>query len=647
MPQLDLNNGFLNIENKLKATKAFNDLNTQYKNAKKQAGSSFEKRKSDVVQSLDSAKKKFNTITDNVNNTQKKVKSYQQKVKTQFEQLLDLSKLTSNTNSTRYIKRKLLEAIQIIEPQISTILLEDSLKAVGCDQNQKYVGGQKIYIKLQSIDYLGILKQDPNDNQAKPLYEKDDSVNPQVIPYSMNRQLYKRIQSTNDYKTDYSEDYKGASGQGLFNIKFYDNHPTTNESGGWYEITLANRSNNINSVKEFIVDYYSSIRIFEKQNVMAGIIEAMTGAISINIGNGDYTIDDTSKLFIYTQRILGLCFDSRSEIDVNGTAKVSEIDGDDQSFYELNEIDLRQIDLRRNNIKRGVVQFESCDNVDLPVNYLGLNNDLNTITFVKDEDFVDKADKLTDNIVNDDDKKSFGFDISVDDDVIKNMVKGLVLSLFSPKVILPIFTMYEVLYQNTTQAIDSFTKFMKKFKSYVKSVISKIGGLFVKTLFDIIKKDIVRLIQSVLRDLVKERARLKYKRIIKLIELLLIVARFVNDWRQCKSVIDELFLLLNLAKGKSFNTGVPLPLLFGSQLLEGSSPTRAYINTIEDLQSLGIPTGPMPDGSPNLTILSMFSAIKGVADEQAENGKVEIAIPPLTITPAGITIPLKASGKSI
>jgi hypothetical protein len=633
MPQLDLINGFLNIENKLKATKAFNDLNTQYKKAKKQAGSSFEQKKSDTTKTL-------NSIKD-------KTKGYQKQIKTQFEQLLDLSKLTSNTNSSTYIKRKLLEAIRIIEPQILTILLEDSLKAVGCDQNQKYVGGQKIYIKLQSIDYLGILKQDPNDIQAKPLYEKNDTVNPQVIPYSMNRQLYKRIQSTNDYKTDYNEDYRGTSGQGLFNIKFYTNHPTTNESGGWYEITLTNRANNINSINEFMVDYYTSIKIFEKQNVMAGIIEALTGAISINIGSGDYVIDDTSKLFIYIQRILGLCFDNRSEIDVAGTAKVSEIDGDDQSFYELNEVDLRQINSRRNNIKRGVVQFESCDNVELPVNYLGLTDDLNTITFVKDEDFVDKADKLTDNIVSDENKKNFGFDISVDDDVIKTMVKGLVLSIFSPKVLLPIFTMYEVLYQNTTQEIDSFSKFMKKFKSYVKSIISKIGGLFVKTLFNIIKKDIVKLMRSVDVELIKERARLKYKRITALIELLLIVAKFVSDWRECKNVIDEIFKLLNFTRRQIINSGIPLPLLFGSQLLNGSSPTRAYIKTIEDLQSLGIPTGPMPDGSPNLTILSMFSAIKGAADEQAENGKVEVAIPPLTITPAGITIPLKASGKSI
>ena len=265
MPQLDLNNGFLNIENKLKATKAFNDLNTQYKNAKKQSGKAFEQRKSDIVQSLNGASKKIN----NINQT---VKTYQKKVKTQFEQLLDLSKLTSNSDSSRYIKRKLLETIRIVEPQISKILLDETLKAIGCDQTQKYVGGQKVYLKLASIDYLGILKQDPSSEQAKPLYEKNDTINPQTAPYSMNRQLYKRIQSTNDYKTDYNEEYKGSSGQGLFNIKFLDNHPITNESGGWYEITLSNRAGNVNSVKEFIVDYYTSIKIFEKQNVIVANI---------------------------------------------------------------------------------------------------------------------------------------------------------------------------------------------------------------------------------------------------------------------------------------------------------------------------------------------------------------------------------------
>ena len=43
----------------------------------------------------------------------------------------------------------------------------------------------------------------------------------------------------------------------------------------------------------------------------------------------------------------------------------------------------------------------------------------------------------------------------------------------------------------------------------------------------------------------------------------------------------------------------------------------------------------------------MLSQIKAQTAEDAENGKVQIAIPPLTMTPAGITVPQSAFGKKI
>ena len=61
---------------------------------------------------------------------------------------------------------------------------------------------------------------------------------------------------------------------------------------------------------------------------------------------------------------------------------------------------------------------------------------------------------------------------------------------------------------------------------------------------------------------------------------------------------------------------------------------------------MGIPTGPMPDGSPNLTVLSIYSSIKGQGAEMT-NAKVQVAIPPLTMTPAGFTIPSQGFGLSI
>ena len=94
------------------------------------------------------------------------------------------------------------------------------------------------------------------------------------------------------------------------------------------------------------------------------------------------------------------------------------------------------------------------------------------------------------------------------------------------------------------------------------------------------------------------------------------------------------------------NADVPLPLLFTARLLEGASPTRSYINTIQRMEELGIPTGPMPDGSPNEFLAAISAVIEGMDKENAENGKSVVAVGPLTVTPLFTTVPQKAYGKS-
>ena len=134
--------------------------------------------------------------------------------------------------------------------------------------------------------------------------------------------------------------------------------------------------------------------------------------------------------------------------------------------------------------------------------------------------------------------------------------------------------------------------------------------------------------------------------ILKLIALLLAILSIISDYRKCKSLIDEIFAILNLLNLPGLGGGgIPLPLLFASQLLDGYSESRAFIGVIEELQNMGIPTGDMPSGAPNLEMLGKFGQMKAMANEDAENNKIQIALGPLTITPAGLTVPASAYGK--
>ena len=632
----DLASGYSKVQSKINSTKTYTNAKGKYDDLKKNAGTSFDKKKSDVTQSLDKLKDQS--------------KSYQRELKNQFEQLLDIKSILGGKsgNSVQYMKRMMTKVIKKIEPLIAEILAAECLTAVGCDQTQTF-SNQSIYVKVKSVDFGNLLKKDPSSPIGKLLYEKKQLV-VQSTPFSMNKELYKRIQSGNDYQTDNGGQlYNGRSGQPLFNIQYVDTD-NFGQTGPWFKVDLENRANGINNVSEFLVDYYKTIKIVDFHNIISWIIEAITGAISIKGDIGIGQAEDSSKAMLIIQRILGLCFDNRKVIDVSGISKLSEYDDVDDSFYEFTDIDLRNIQDRVNNIKNGVIQFETCDNVKLPLNAQAITDALSEMLFVEGDKEVDAANNITKLIASDPNWGGLAINGSLEAEIdlnfLKGIVKGLAFALLSPKILLPLFVMLKALGKSVSDAINSFYDFIKKFKTFFKNVISKIGAIFVQELFKLIKKDIKNLIQSVIMDLAKEKADKTITMILKLVQLLITIAEFIKDWRECKSVIDELLWLLKIATS-GWGGSISLPLLFASQLLDGYSATRAFIGTIEELQKVGIPTGDMPDGSPNLSVLSAFSQMKAQSNEMAENGKVQIAIPPLTITPAGLTIPASGFGKSI
>ena len=639
---IDVKDDYKKLEGQIQSTKAYNDLKKQYEKTSKGFGSS-----------LDKFSDKSKILSDKIDSISGKAKAYQKEKKNQFEQLLDINESTGS-RSIQYIKKKLILTVKDIEPQVSKILLEEILKAVGCDQQQTYKPNVPVLISVASVDLGGILKTSPTSKVGKLLYERR-AVSIQQAPFAMNKQLYELIQSGNPYSTFAGGNpYLGQSNQDLFDIRYHDINPVTGVGGGWFEVTPKQRIDKF--VGQFLADYYKTIKLFDGHNVYTWLMEFLAGAVSIKLKNSEKQISDLGAFQLFLQRMLGLCFDGRTEIDVSGNAKISPSDNVDESFFELSNIDLRYIDNKVNNVKKGVIEFEDCDNVKLPVNIEGILDDLDKMTYVKDEDLMNIAATLPEIMTKPPDIPKINLPSAeiFDKEFLKQLINGLIASLLSPKVILPIITMIKAIGSTTINLdkIDSFTSFSKYFSQFVINIVTRIGGLFIKTLFNIIKQDLKNLIIVVIKDVVKEKSKKQAALILKLTKILLIVAdvyKLVDDWRKCKSVVDELLSIIQTLTSKKLSqkSQIPLPILFASRLMDGYSQTRAFIGTIQELQKLGIPTGPMPDGSPNLTVLSMFSQLKASADEENLNGKVQIAINPLTVTPSGLTVPASAFGKKL
>jgi hypothetical protein len=636
MPVPDINEGFKSISNKVTTNKKYKKIKDDVDNLKKKAGSSFEK-----------ANDKTSTTLSEASNLKKK---YQKNLKTQLDNLLELKFLStgSGNNTKQYLKKSFVKAIKELQPKIIELLNQEVIKTVGCSQDQTYVN-QTLYIRVKAIDLQNLLREDPASDIGKIAYEKD-GVQFFNYPFAMNKELYNRIQNINQpFSIAAGQSYKGKSGQELFDITYVESYFDTvtlqTIQGSFFKIDLKNRVS-VNKITEFLKDYYSTITFIEYKNFFANLMNQLCGAISIERGDGKIDLGDFQKVLLILQRVLGLCFDKTKEIDVSGSAKLSESDSIDESFFEFTEIDLRIIDQTISDIKLGVVEFEECDTVKLPVNTGDILTAINNLNFEGDDNnnAIDQSSNITDVLT--ENPGWFPLKINIDLSFLKEFPKAVVMTLLSPKVLLPLFIAIKALGENVDNQINSFMDFVKQFKSFIVNLTSKISALFIEILVDIIKKDIKNLIRSIISDITNEKLRLRLEVIRSLTEVLLAVLNLIKDFRECKSVIDELLGLLKLAN-KGFGNNIPYPLLLSSELLDGYSSTRAFLNVIDEFEKLGLPTGPMPDGSPNLMLASIKGMMDGMDKEEAQNGKYAIAVKPLAVLPIGITQGQTIYGKKI
>ena len=698
MPTPDLNQGQIEVKNKISAIKNFAQVSNSEKKLKRSAGNSESQGIPDIASSLD--------------NASKDQKRYLKPPPNSFDQVLEMIGLTSGNGSEtlKYLKKKLLLTATKIEPEIKKIITKNAIKALGCSQEQTFQGftstflelnplntlpvGQGIYVPIESMDISGMLKTTTDSKIGKVVYEKP---NPNVIenvykpykgkvPFPMNKEFNNRLQGTfvtNSFNGEYGKYYQGVSNQDLFDFQY----SPTNQFGvdqACFKVALISKvdptltvtGGTVNKVIDFLEDYYGTIKLFDTTDFTAVIMNALSGAINIKANLTSDEISKQSQFMLILQRILGLCFDSRREIDVSGVSKIAELDGVDESFFELTEIDLRNIDVQISNIQNGVMELVDCDNVKVPVDYETIIDgliDLRETENLSPALEVNKIIAISDSLVQNPDWKvllptNLNFQV-FDEDFIKKIPLSVAGAVLSPKVLFPIFVLMQSLETNATNVYNSavtsantFTQsantignsvnnlinsnvdFLKTFKKFNIEMVAEIGVIFVTELFNILKKDLINLMKPIIADIGSEALKAKLQMIERLITIALIINQIViavKDYKKCKSLIDDILIILNLISSLAPpGSKIPKVLLLLADFLPGTSASRASINTIEELQKLGIPTGTLPDGSPNLMLLFNLASNKGTKKESAQNGKIQA----IGISADGK--PVRISGKS-
>jgi hypothetical protein len=682
---LDINSAQESIQSKIDAYKTYREVSQSEKSLLGKLGNSATESTSKISSQL-----------DKVSEFQKR---FQRDPPNSMDQLLGfLGQTQGNGSATlRYLRSKILQAAAQIEPKMADILKKETINALGCSVEQTYNGvtseslslqpiplrpqQEGIYIPVNSVDFFSNLKQSPQTGFGKIYYESEDPSADSTfrpyggpIPFPMNKQLFNLMTSDNkdrSYSQINGKNYLGKSGQDLFDMQ-YTQMNSFGVTGDYYRVFLIDREdgqgNITNNVGEFISDYYSTIKIVDSVDIGAQIVNLISGAMNTNAQVGFGELNNQSRFGLIASRILGLCFDERREIDVSGVAKVGELDGVDDSFFELNEIDLRNIEVEISNVQNGIMEFEDCDNIQLPVDSEALvaqliefRNNLSGETVERQaENIGEIIDTISDNPAwSLTAPANLNVKLSIDKSVIKKIPLAVAAGVLTPKNLFPLYTLLSVVESGATYTynqavteinqttapitdfgnqaanigaqgsniVNSGEDFLKKFKTFSIQVISQINAEFLQVLYEILKKDIINLVSIIITDVEKSAKLKQYTMIIRLVQIALVVSQLVNDYRKCKSLLDNILLLLNLI-GQTARIAIPQPLLALADLLPGTSPERASINVIEGLQKVGIPTGTLPDGSPNLMGLYDLISKRGSEKEEAENGKILTTIKP-------------------
>ena len=249
---LDLDNSYKQAQDKLRALKTFSEVKSSVNKA--------------IAQTETNTTPNFDLSSFNLDEAeiQRQIKK---KMESQFDQLLKLvqSNRGSGPATGQFLIKKFVQAIKILNKKLPDILAREIIKALGCDFEQTFTGGQEVWVRMKSIDLSKLLFVNPDSKVGRLKYERTPYTTTN-IPSSINRMLYERTQNEGEsLSAAYGSPLLGNSTNPLFDITYEQVYLT--DVTGWFRVNLSNRPGTAPGsqikVSEFLTDYYKTIKVLE------------------------------------------------------------------------------------------------------------------------------------------------------------------------------------------------------------------------------------------------------------------------------------------------------------------------------------------------------------------------------------------------
>ena len=565
-------------------------------------------------------------IVDSILNSNSKTDKDKNKNKTIPTKLFSKKRLKFHAQTAT--KKTLDQSKEIILDNVKKVFFaSDGNGICGTDQE---ITIDSFYIKPQEFDFLNILTVDPTQATGKIVYEPES---PTTGKQKVNRELY-------DSFSGNAFEMKTKSGDSLFDMNWVESDQKWNVSG----LTL-----NSYKVEEFLNHYYSSIELPDIEHIIKTSM-----LMTINSGESNPLFD---KGLNNINRLLSkLCAICGSPTDKNSLSKQNAVDLFDENDEDIelyfNFDDIEGIDIDDEDARyRKVLRFTDCNNFEIPVNKTMLE-DFVYLSYKKTpNDLVDSTlDRVATEAATKSDIPQLQLNLNLLNLFILNLPKALIMSVFSPKVFLPIILLYKILKSGVNEVITEVTNvlsYMKNLSKLFYAIVKDLFWLFIREFWKLIKPDLIAFVILIAKRILKN----KYKRYTIIITALIALLTKIleNGVDNCFALFSTILNSIQGALSLKSPLSVPGILLGLSDKLPGYSQDRAYLNIVERLENMGISTGPI-FGEPNNLPSIVKSIIDGHTEEMDTNSFISVSNKEMIIpSPVGpIIIPpgiLNSSGK--
>jgi hypothetical protein len=564
-----------------------------------------------------------------------------------FSQLIEifdkvLSAGRSAAESERFVgnqrlRQHVIDSAEITANSAKTIVMDCVKSALFagdgiCGGNSLFLGVDfdSVKIKPKEIDFLNMLRVDPESDYGKLMYEKEIVVNNKE---KINRNLYELFTSGSTYE------YDTPSERTLFTMSWDSEKQEYNVTN----LTMGSGStSNIKSftgvsVNQFLDDYYSNMEWPDINHILrnAMLLTIKAANVSANkkgvsIGTSLSGMEDSlswspelDDAINFLERMLNKLFafcNNRGRMLSGQTATelLNENEEDDEFYFDFDDvegIDLEEEDAR----KRKVLKFKDCNNFEVPYNatimedFIYLEDKLNRNDWVRktlDKSAMDAYEQSDFSIELPD------YQLSINLGFILNIPKAVVMSIISPKMFLPIVTIYKLFTPDIS--IDTnitAAEIMRRLKKLFKCVITELFWKFLRELWEKLKADLKNFLQRIIRRILREKLKRYYIVVMALISLLKKIIE--NGLDNCGDLFAAIGAAIDGALDSSGVGSLPNALLLIADKLPGFSAIKTHMESVEKMKASGVFTGDV-NGEPNYLMAAFLANTTSMADNIAK-----------------------------